>query len=35
MGHSLEVDLVSYARSVPDGTADLYAKRNKTLKVAA
>ena len=35
MGHSLEVHLVSYARFVPDGTADLYAKINKTLKVAA
>ena len=30
MGHSIEVHLESYARFVPDGTADLYAKRNKT-----
>ncbi len=29
MGHTIEVHLESYARFVPDGTADLYAKRNK------
>ena len=34
MGHSIEVHLESYARFVPDGTADLYAKRNKTVKAA-
>ena len=34
MGHSIEVHLESYARFVPDGTADLYAKRNKTAKAA-
>ena len=28
MGHSLEVHLESYSRFMPDGTADLYAKRN-------
>ena len=33
MGHSIEVHLESYARFVPDGTADLYANRNK--KIAA
>ena len=34
MGHSIEVHLESYARFVPDGTADLYAKRNKATKAA-
>ena len=34
MGHTVEVHLESYARFVPDGTGDLYAKRNKTPKVA-
>ena len=34
MGHSIEVHLESYARFVPDGTADQYAKRNKTAKAA-
>ena len=29
MGHSIEVHLESYARFVPDGTADLYAKANQ------
>ena len=34
MGHTIEVHLESYARFVPDGTADLYAKRNKAAKAA-
>tara|TARA_Y100001968_G_C18998030_1_gene544516 strand:- start:385 stop:489 length:105 start_codon:yes stop_codon:yes gene_type:complete len=34
MGHTIEVHLDSYARIVPDGTADLYAKRNKAAKAA-
>ena len=29
MGHSIKVHLESYARFIPDGTADLYEKRNK------
>ena len=28
MGHTTEVHRQSYARFIPDGTADLYAKRN-------
>ena len=32
MGHTLEVHLESYARFIPDGTADLYAKRNTAKK---
>ena len=28
MGHTIEVHLGNYARFTPDGTADLYAKRN-------
>ena len=28
MGHTKEVHHQSYARFIPDGTADLYAKRN-------
>ena len=28
MGHTTEVHHQSYARFIPDGTADLYAKRN-------
>ncbi|WP_320664632.1 site-specific integrase [Prochlorococcus sp. MIT 1223] len=34
MGHSIEVHLGNYARFTPDGTADLYAKRNKAAKAA-
>ena len=34
MGHSVEVHLESYARFQPDGTADLYAKRNASPKAA-
>ncbi|WP_320677022.1 tyrosine-type recombinase/integrase [Prochlorococcus sp. MIT 1300] len=34
MGHTLEVHLESYARFIPDGTADLYAKRNAREKAA-
>ena len=34
MGHSVKVHLESYARFAPDATTDLYAKRNKTVKVA-
>ena len=28
MGHTTEVHHQSYARFIPDGTADMYAKRN-------
>ena len=35
MWHSIEVHLESYARFVPDGTADLYDKRNKASKESA
>ena len=28
MGHTTEVDHQNYARFIPDGTADLYAKQN-------
>jgi len=31
MGHTTEVHYQSYARFIPDGTADLYAKRNATV----
>ena len=34
MGHTLEVHLESYARFIPDATADLYAKRNAAPKAA-
>jgi len=34
MGHTIEVQLESCARFIPDGTADLYAKRNKSAKAA-
>ena len=34
MGHTLEVHLESYARFIPDGIADLYAKRNAAPKAA-
>ena len=34
MGHTIEVHLESYSRFIPDGTADLYAKKNKAAKVA-
>ena len=34
MGHSVEVHLESYARFQPDGTADLYARRNASPKAA-
>tara|TARA_X000000368_G_scaffold320146_1_gene257349 strand:+ start:307 stop:417 length:111 start_codon:yes stop_codon:yes gene_type:complete len=33
-GHTIEVHLESYSRSIPDGTADLNAKKNKASKVA-
>ena len=31
MGHTTEVHHQSYARFIPDGTADLYAKRNASV----
>ena len=34
MGQTIEAHLESYARFVPDETADLYAKRNKSVKAA-
>ena len=34
MGHTIEVHLESYSRFIPDGTADLYANRNSTVKAA-
>jgi len=34
MGHTIEVHLESYSRFIPDGTSDLYAKRNTTVKAA-
>ena len=34
MGHTIEVHLESYSRFIPDGTADLYANRNSTVKNA-
>ena len=34
MDDLLEVHVESYDRFVPDGTADLYAKRNKSAKAA-
>ena len=34
MGHTIEVHLGNYSRFTPDGTADLYAKRNAASKAA-
>ena len=32
-GHTIEVHLESYSRSIPDGTADLNAKKIRPLKL--